>query len=206
MAKLTTKQKSNITRSFKKGLSIPEMSLMLMIPASTIKLRLVRWCRDECTKLWSIQVRAEAENMCEVCGSSKGLQAHHMIGRAVQIYRTDPRNGLALCDDHHCWNAQLSAHNKLSMGATANFMEWFEGWEDKAITLASAIVISKLEPGPAGKKILRLSKKYLFFEQHRDTAIADKAIKVNWIERYKEIQDGQWQGRQGQSDRQKSIQ
>jgi hypothetical protein len=73
------------------------------------------------------------------------------------------------------------------MGATANFMEWFNSWEEKAITLASAIVISKLEPGEAGKKILRLSKKYLFFEQHRGGATAAKAIKVDWIERYKEI-------------------
>jgi hypothetical protein len=113
-----------------------------------------------------------------------------MIGRAVQIYRTDPLNGLALCDDHHCWNARLSAHNKLSMGATSNFMEWFASWGDKAMTLASAIVISKLEPGPAGKKILRLSKKYLWFEQHRGGATAAKVIKVDWIERYKEIKDG----------------
>lgn len=190
MAKLDRKDKSAITRGFKKGLTIPELSEKIGLPKSAIKLQLIRWCRDESTRLWSLKVRKDAGMICEVCGSSKGLQAHHMIGRAVQIYRTDPRNGLALCDDHHCWNSKLSAHNKLSMGATANFMEWFKSWEDKAINLAHAIVVSKLEPGLAGKKILRLSKKYLFFEQHRGGATAEKAIKMDWIGRYEEIKDG----------------
>jgi len=187
MSKLTRNQKSAITRSFKKGLSIPEIATKVEVPLSKVKLQLVKWCRDESTKLWSLKVRADADNMCEVCGSSKGLQAHHMIERAVHIFRTEPLNGICLCESHHCWNIQLSAHNKMSMASTSNFMGWFRGWEDKAINLASAIVISKLEPGPAGKKILRLSKKYLFFEQNRGGKTALKAIGVDWVERYKAI-------------------
>ena len=51
--------------------------------------------------LWSKVVRNRAGNKCEYCGSTKKVQAHHIIPRTKWALRYDLENGIALCYRHH---------------------------------------------------------------------------------------------------------
>jgi len=61
-------------------------------------------------RLWSIIVRAKYNNQCAVCGSAQNVQAHHLIHKAIQQYKFDVNNGIALCCKHHLFDFKISAH------------------------------------------------------------------------------------------------
>lgn len=61
----------------------------------------------QCVDLWSLIVRRGGK--CEICGATKGLQAHHVVGKRNKTLRHDPRNGCCLCSGHHKFFIQ-SAH------------------------------------------------------------------------------------------------
>ncbi len=61
-------------------------------------------------KLWSLTVRAKYENRCIICGSTQNINAHHLIHKAIQKYKFDINNGVALCCKHHLFDFKISAH------------------------------------------------------------------------------------------------
>ncbi len=74
--------------------------------------------KNKCDKLWSEIIRSKGQ--CEICGSYKAQNPHHVIGRQNYNLRWDVRNGCLLCSNHHT-SGRLSAHND-----SIWFMEWFK--------------------------------------------------------------------------------
>lgn len=53
-------------------------------------------------KKWSIAVRKEANNRCDICGTTNELSAHHLYDKSSHptlAYTVE--NGVCLCDRHH---------------------------------------------------------------------------------------------------------
>ena len=73
-----------------------------------------KYWRTKADRAWSLSIRSKWGNKCAICGSTEGLQAHHLIakkGRGV-IYRYNLRNGICLCTRHHGkFGAYNSAHS-----------------------------------------------------------------------------------------------
>ena len=72
----------------------------------------------KCDKLWSLIIRSGGR--CEICGSFKAQNPHHVIGRRNFNLRWDIRNGCLLCSNHHT-SGKFSAHNDPIW-----FMKWFK--------------------------------------------------------------------------------
>ena len=70
--------------------------------------------------MWSLLVKRNANNKCEVCGSIGVLNSHHIIGRANLNLRWDLRNGVCLCVRHHKWGNQSAHENPIF------FFNWLE--------------------------------------------------------------------------------
>ena len=51
--------------------------------------------------LWSLCVRGR-QRVCRICGSDRGLQAHHIRSRSNAATRFDLENGLCVCSKCHC--------------------------------------------------------------------------------------------------------
>ena len=85
------------------------------------------------TKLWAMITREIG--YCQVCGTTKSLEAHHLIPRANHIFRIDRRNGICLCTSHHTYSGEMSAHgacrSRPSMLACDVFLEWLEANKDE---------------------------------------------------------------------------
>lgn len=97
-----------------------------------------RYWRNKADAAWSRQVRKAGR--CAVCGTTKNLQAHHLISRWVPQLRHDIMNGVCLCPLHHKWGKQISAHQS-PMGlawtlmrempdAWRWLMQTFQYWDD----------------------------------------------------------------------------
>jgi len=69
-------------------------------------------------KAWSIAVKKRAGNVCEVCKSSKSLNAHHIVGRRNLRLRWELYNGVCLCAKHHVFGMNSAHQNS----------EWFHFW------------------------------------------------------------------------------
>lgn len=79
-------------------------------PKDRSKWQLMHW-RKYCDGLWKQIIKARAGNACELCGATdKQLQAHHLIEKAVLLYRYDLMNGVCLCASHHKVDKHKSAH------------------------------------------------------------------------------------------------
>lgn len=61
-------------------------------------------------KEWSIAVKKDFDFKCLVCGSTKMLNAHHIVPRESLSFRHLVVNGLALCPKHHKFSRDFSAH------------------------------------------------------------------------------------------------
>jgi len=69
-------------------------------------------------KLWSKEIH-ERDIYCQVCGDSKNLNAHHIVGRRNRTLRWDLDNGILLCAGCHTFRTK-SAHQNPRW-----FQEWF---------------------------------------------------------------------------------
>lgn len=69
-------------------------------------------------KLWRDAIKSRDE-VCQVCGGTSYLNAHHIIGRRNRNVRWDLDNGILLCSGCHTFKTE-SAHQD-----PAWFMEWF---------------------------------------------------------------------------------
>lgn len=70
---------------------------------------------------WSELVKLEAGNKCEVCGTDKNLNSHHIWSRSNRSVRWSPANGVCLCVGHHTFNSKFSAHK-----TPTEFTYWLE--------------------------------------------------------------------------------
>ena len=64
-------------------------------------------------KQWSIDVRNRDNNICQICGTTKFLNAHHILPKEAKRYRDlrfDIDNGITLCSKHHKYSYQNSPH------------------------------------------------------------------------------------------------
>ena len=82
--------------------------------------------------LWRLAVYKRAGNICEFCGRSGKMHAHHIFSRSNYALRWETQNGICLCVSHHVLG-NLSFHK-----APAEMMEWIkdkrgEEWYDKLI-------------------------------------------------------------------------
>jgi 5-methylcytosine-specific restriction endonuclease McrA len=60
-------------------------------------------------KKWSLIVRARDKNKCQICGSTKNLNAHHIIPKENHDLMFEPMNGICLCVKCHKFGL-ASAH------------------------------------------------------------------------------------------------
>ena len=58
---------------------------------------------------WSLLVKLEAGMRCEVCGTDKNLNSHHIYSRSNRSVRWDESNGVCLCVAHHTFSSSFSA-------------------------------------------------------------------------------------------------
>ena len=85
--------------------------------------------KKKADKLWSQIIRAKGK--CEVCGETRYLNPHHVIGKRNHAVRFDLRNGACLCSGCHTFRVK-SAHNDPQW-----FMEWFQSRRpDDAIAIS----------------------------------------------------------------------
>ena len=57
---------------------------------------------DNELRVWSKQVRDNADSKCEICGQTYDLRAHHMLPKSEYPEQAlDPANGVCLCDKCH---------------------------------------------------------------------------------------------------------
>lgn len=58
--------------------------------------------------IWSKYIRRKG--ICEICGATENLNAHHLIPWENKETRHNPLNGIALCPRCHKWDNLFSAH------------------------------------------------------------------------------------------------
>ena len=99
--KLTTGMKSMITRRFKAGKSIPEISAELEISCTLVRRYVLRWCKAECDRYWSLIVRRKGK--CELSGKiGVSLIAHHILEKGAFLWlRWDLDNGICIAINYH---------------------------------------------------------------------------------------------------------
>lgn len=61
-------------------------------------------------KVWKEAVKMRDECMCNICGATKYVQAHHIIPKEVKEFRWKLVNGISLCAKHHKYSFEISAH------------------------------------------------------------------------------------------------
>ena len=91
---------------------------------------------------WSLLVKLEAGNKCEVCGKKDYLNSHHIYSRSKKSTRWYVPNGLCLCVGHHVFSSIFSAHK-----TPLEFTEWlinYRGQNKIDILRIKANSISKL--------------------------------------------------------------
>lgn len=71
-------------------------------------------------KAWSLAVKERDNNKCVYCGETKMVNAHHLIPRENKFFRHLIENGVTLCQKHHKFSLDISAHRNPFM-----FYIWF---------------------------------------------------------------------------------
>ena len=87
------------------------------------KQRKERINRQKKLKEWSKLVRQRDGNMCQICGSIKFLNAHHIFPKEAKMYKYlmfDLDNGITLCSNHHKFSYEMSPHKNPLL-----FVVWF---------------------------------------------------------------------------------
>lgn len=77
--------------------------------------------RDLADQLWSLAVREDGAQRCEMCGTRSSLNAHHLIPRQHMALRHVLENGLCLCSHCHQWDSSRSPHQ-----SAAGFVFWLQ--------------------------------------------------------------------------------
>ena len=72
------------------------------------------------------QAILKRDEVCQVCGKTEGLNAHHIFSRSRMNTRWDLENGILLCVGHHTFSNLMSAHL-----APRAFFQWLEDKKGK---------------------------------------------------------------------------
>jgi len=83
-------------------------------------------------KLWAAKVKEQAGHKCEICGSTKQLEAHHIHRCKHYGVRWNLINGACLCRDCHC-NSDHSAHKNSLWFFREMIRKRGDKWADKLI-------------------------------------------------------------------------
>ncbi len=75
---------------------------------------------------WSLAVRELAGNICEKCGSTNRVQAHHVFTRANKSVRHYLPNGVALCSGHHRFFAHMKPIEFIEWLKEKRGQEWYD--------------------------------------------------------------------------------
>ena len=76
--------------------------------------------KKKADKAWGEYIHSN--DSCLICDdSSKKLEAHHLVSRAVTHLRHDPENGILLCSWHHKFDPGCSPH-----AGPIGFSEWLK--------------------------------------------------------------------------------
>ena len=73
--------------------------------------------RNKADKQWAQAVRAR-DKVCQICGSDKNLNSHHVLPRTLLDTRWDVRNGITLCVGCHKFGPRSAHKNGF----------WFANW------------------------------------------------------------------------------
>lgn len=88
--------------------------------------------------LWRFAIYRRAGYVCEYCGATGQLNAHHIFSRSNFAVRWDIENGVCLCVSHHIFG-NLSFHKSpaemLEWIKEKRGMEWYERLLKKARTM-----------------------------------------------------------------------
>jgi len=88
-------------------------------------------------KLWRDAIKSRDE-VCQVCGGTSYLNAHHIIGRRNRNVRWDLDNGILLCSGCHTFKTESAHQDPLQ------FMEWFNNkYPDRYNTIRSRAYLSR---------------------------------------------------------------
>ena len=98
--------------------------------------KIIKKHNKEQLKLWSIEVRNEANNVCSFCNKAGLLHSHHVLPKETyKEFKFDIINGVCLCPLHHKFG-KLSAHKNTI---------WFSVWLQEKHPEKYAWVILKLK-------------------------------------------------------------
>ena len=121
------------------------------------KQQIQKTLKNKCFRLWSELVRRRAGSRCEVCGSTKWLNAHHIVGKRYKPLRFALNNGISLCADHHKLKVGLSAHEN-----PVGFTDWLRNNRPAVFTWLISIDYTK-EQGIGPEEILEDTYKGLLW-------------------------------------------
>lgn len=74
-------------------------------------------------KEWSLKIRERDKHLCQICKSSKTIQAHHIIPKSIKETRFSLQNGISLCYSCH-EVGRYSAHKNAIF-----FAEWLRSYK-----------------------------------------------------------------------------
>lgn len=80
--------------------------------------------------LWSKAIKELAGHKCEVCGTDRHLNSHHIVRRTIHNVRWYYPNGICLCANCHMFSNHFAAHS-----TPLEFADWIrkkrgEAWYD----------------------------------------------------------------------------
>ena len=109
--------------------------------------------------LWGRIIKSKGK--CEVCGETKYLNPHHIIGRRVLILRHDLQNGVCLCSGCHIMRTKSAHQDPLW------FYEWVKEHYPERIEYLNKQknVIKKMTVEDYEKLVEELRAKDTFYER-----------------------------------------
>ncbi len=140
MAKLVIMTRSSKIMSWKMAKqrkTIDEISDETNTTCSTLRPYLRKKFKEEATKLWALQVKADAGGICEIGNCYKtNCEAHHLISKGSHPHlRYKKENGVCLCNNHHYFDPIISGHfstaSAVNLVAALRFLDCAKGKQSR---------------------------------------------------------------------------
>lgn len=116
--------KTKITRLFNMGVSLRDIAFQVDVPLSAVKRYVSKKLSDKMDEMWATAVK-KRDGECLICGARHDLNAHHLIERGNKRFRWSLKNGITLCQNHHVFSRDISAHAP-NTAAALRFSEWLQ--------------------------------------------------------------------------------
>ena len=122
-SKLTSGEKSNITRWFHNGMSVLEISEKVNVTTTLIKHRINMTLAKDCEDLWKDILKRRSGGVCEITKKDGIVHCHHLLEKgAFPKFRYDLNNGIVLHESIHEFGVTYSPH--YSSSSRENFRLW----------------------------------------------------------------------------------